>query len=320
MKRSFATLAVLGLIALGFYVAVYLKAVFGGGGDPHLFFHPENVANILGQAAVVGILACGMTLVIVSGHIDLSAGSLMGMLGAVAAWLMASRGAGWNGPAAALAALALGAGLGALQGSVVAWLRVPSFVVTLGGLLAFRGVLLLVAASTIPVESAFVNGLGAASVAGLPARFLVMIALAAAVHVLATRFRFGRYLYAIGGNARAARYAGIRVEWHLAGVFALMGAVAGLAGVVLAGIQMAADAGAGDLMELYAIAACVIGGTSLSGGRGTVSGSVIGALIMAVIRNGLSCLGVASAGEKIILGLILVCAVGLDLAFSRNRE
>jgi D-xylose transport system permease protein len=381
--RSLTTLLVLLAIALGFYLAVYLKARWtADGGDPHLFVHPDNLANLLGQAAMVGILAAGMTLVIVSGQIDLSVGSLLGMLGAIAALLMsADRGPGWSTAAACAAALTLGAGLGAVHGWLVAYVGIPAFVVTLGGLLAYRGGLLLAARSTIPVRSAFVNelgcgvlspavawqafgvglallaasllrrrtarrraglpggalgpelaGVGGCGVAvaglvawlnrgqGVPARVLVMLVLAGLMQVVASRLRFGRHLYAIGGNREAAEYSGVRVGLHLVGVFALMGAIAATAGLVGIGMQMAADPGAGDLMELYAIAACVIGGTSLSGGRGSVSGSVLGALIMAVIRNGLSCLGVASAGEKIVLGVILVCAVGLDLTLARRRR
>jgi len=381
--RSVNTLGVLVLIALGFYVAVYLKTVLSGvGGNPHLFFHPDNIANLLGQAALVGILACGMTLVIVSGHIDLSVGSMLGMLGAIAAFLMSpERGPAWTPLVSISTVVFLGFVLGALQGSVIAWIHVPAFVVTLGGLMVYRGVLLIVANRTIPIDSDWVNFLGSgvlsaravfwiaavflivfflkmmrernsmikgqmavaplwqmglgllglglgifsitawlAKSAGLPVRFGVMVLLAFVVHILATRMRFGRYVYAIGGNREAARYSGIRVEWHIVCVFALMGGIAALAGLVLSGIQRAADAGAGDLMELYAIAACVIGGTSLAGGRGTVMGSVLGAMIMATIRNGLSCLGVASSGEKIVLGLILVAAVAFDLAWSGKKN
>ena len=319
--RSLTTVAIAALIAFGFYVAVYLKAVWTGSGNPHLFFHPDNLTNLLGQASIVGILACGMTLVIVSGHVDLSVGSMLGMLGAAGALLIsAERGPGIPDLAAVVCVIALGALIGFGQGALVAWRRVPAFVVTLGGLLVFRGILLILAKSTIPVGPGLINFLGSGTYKGMPVRFALMTLLAVAIHLLASHFRFGRYVYAIGGNREAARFSGIRVEWHIALVFALMGGVAGLAGLVYSGVQMAADAGAGELLELYAIAACVIGGTSLSGGKGTVFGSVCGAVIMATIRNGLSCLGVASAGEKIILGVILIAAVGFDAAFSERGK
>ena len=321
-RRLLTTFAVGVVIALGFYAAVWLQATRAGdGSNPHLFFHPDNVSNILGQAALVGILACGMTLVIVSGHIDLSVGSLLGMLGAVAATLLTQReGPGMSGALVIPFIFVLGAALGFGQGALAAWARIPSFVVTLGGLLVFRGILLILAARTIPVDQPLFNLLGSGTFFGLPVRFVVMMVLAFLLHMLATRFRFGRYLYAIGGNREAARYAGIPVEKHIALTFALMGGIAALAGMVSVGIQQASDAGAGDLLELYAIAACVIGGTSLSGGKGQIFGSVLGALIMAIIRNGLSCLGVPSAGEKIVLGLILVAAVGLDLSLNRQKR
>jgi ribose transport system permease protein len=323
--RALTTAAIALAVAAVFYAVIYWKTAASGSGDPNIFLSAENVSNILGQASVVGILACGMTLVIVSGQIDLSVGSMLGMLGAIAATLVSREiGPGLPGIAAAALVILLGAALGAAQGSLVAYLKIPSFVVTLGGLMAYRGVLLLVAASTIPVASAFINGLGQAALPIgsflLPVRFAAMALLAVATSIVASRMKFGRYLYAIGGNAEAARYSGIRVSAHVVGAFAIMGAVAGFAGLVSAGIQMAADAGAGDLLELYAIAACVIGGTSLSGGKGNVLGSVLGALLMAIIRNGLSLLGVTSAGEKIVLGLLLVFAVTLDTLFNRRRS
>jgi len=280
-----------------------------------------------------------------------------------------------------LLVIGIGLFLGAVHGALIAWIHIPAFVVTLGGLLVYRGVLLLVAKITIPIDADLVNHLGSGVISpvvawlltcggliifvvisiskrrafrqidadlgpswkffvkilligltacgvtfwlnqseGMPVRFLLMVLLALVISLVATRFRFGRHVYAIGGNREAAFYSGIRVEWHLVGVFAIMGGIAALAGLVSSGIQRAADAGAGELMELYAIAACVIGGTSLRGGKGTVFGSILGALIMATIRNGLSCLGVPSSGEKIILGLILVTAVGLDLTLSGKKS
>jgi len=410
--RSLTTVGILVAIIMGFYVAVYLYTrAYEPAGNPHFFLTPANLSNLLGQAAIVGILACGMTLVIVAGHIDLSVGSLLGMLGGVAAWLLRGTPAtaemaaapGWSSAAAMAAAVALGAALGALHGSLVAGLhvpaalrrlpgggllqrlegvRIPAFVVTLGGFMAYRGVLQIIARRTIPVaeESAVVvlgagvlpmawawvlaallvagvvagvvlrrrgdRAVGLESVAlgwdaariaaaglvvfglcywlnrgdGVPLRFVVMLLIAVVVSVVASRFTFGRRVYAIGGNVEAATYSGIRVGWHLIGVFAIMGGIAAIAGLVSVGRLGAATAAEGDLMELYAIAACVIGGTSLSGGRGTVFGAIVGALIMATIRNGLSALGRDSSIEKIVLGVILVLAVGFDLLLSRRKS
>lgn len=388
-RRSLTTLSILIGIALGFYAATYLHARNLGGMDPHLFLRPNNLANLLGQASLVGILACGMTLVIVAGQIDLSVGSLMGMLAAINACLLATdRGwnLGWPAGGGVACTLLLGGLLGAGQGAVVAFLRVPAFVVTLGGLLAFRGVLILLANQSIPIESPVIRTLGggylsvgtaallvilaiggilssarsrarndgltgwrnyvkrlifsSASVSGLllaalvvwlyqgpglaggnpglPVRCALLAVVAVLFHVVATRLRFGRHLFAIGGNSLAARYSGIAVERHLVGAFALMGICAALAGVINSGRLMAAGADAGDLMELYAIAACVIGGTSLAGGRGSILGSILGALIMATLRNGLSLLNVSNSVEKIVLGIILIVAVAMDLALARK--
>ncbi|MBI4027915.1 MAG: sugar ABC transporter permease [Verrucomicrobia bacterium] len=388
-KRSLTTLGILLLIALGFYATIYAHTRAVGGADPHLFIRPNNLGNLLGQASIVGILACGMTLVIVAGQIDLSVGSMMGMLAAVNACLLTAGRAPlleWPAGVALLFALFLGAILGAGQGMVISFLRVPAFVVTLGGLMAFRGVLILLASQSVTIQSPVIQTMGggylplggavglivagtlllmwtfcshreATAVAearrpgfpraciaaigmaaplgflllwlyhghgqprggnGLPLRCVILAGLAVVLHVVATRLRFGRYLFAIGSNATAARYSGIPVEWHLVGVFALMGGCAALAGVVNSGRLMAAGADAGDLMELYAIAACVIGGTSLSGGRGSIAGSILGALIMATLRNGLSLLNVPNSVEKILLGAILITAVALDLALNRK--
>ncbi|OVE80951.1 hypothetical protein BVY04_04465 [bacterium M21] len=379
--RALTTLGILALILVGFYVAVYFNQQ-NEGLDPHLFFAPENLGNMVGQTAIVGVLACGMTFVIVSGHIDLSVGSLLGMLAAIGATLTSHKFSfEWNPIVACGCVIIIGALLGALHGVLITKAGIPAFVVTLGGLMAYRGGLLEMAGETIPISESVVTGLGTGLLSpttawilggigllafaflsiskiqssrkaglpvapawqliamlvittgivlgfiawisqgrGLPIRFIAMIGLAIVIGILATKFRFGRHVYAIGGNVEAARFSGIRVALHTIIVFAIMGAIAGIAGIIQSGEQMAASADAGDLMELYAIAACVIGGTSLKGGRGTIFGSILGAMIMASIRNGLSCLGVSSSWEKIILGIVLVAAVGFDLLLSGKKN
>lgn len=313
-----------------------------------------NMVNLFKYLSVVGILAAGMTLVIGSGHIDLSVGSLLGFLGAANALLLAS---GWPLPAALAASALLGIAAGSLHGIFVAHLRVPSFIVTLSGLLAYLGLKQHIANPVIPIRDETLLLLGHGHLQGAPAWFtaialaalilvlswkrhrvpalvaaaglllmtfvagqdrgvpvsvLALGAAAALCHFLAVRTRPGRYVFALGSNAEAARYAGIPVRATTIFAFALMGLMAWLAGLTATTQLMAGAADVGDQLELYAIAACVLGGTSLRGGTGNVWMSVLGALLMASILNGMEQMGVASTFQKIILGLILVAAVAAD--------
>jgi D-xylose transport system permease protein len=315
---------------------------------------PGNMVNLFKYVSVVGILAAGMTLVIGSGHIDLSVGSLLGFLGAMNALLLA---AGWPLAAALPASAALGLAAGALHGGLTAWFRVPSFIVTLSGLLAYLGLKQYVANPVIPIENAALVQLGqghlhgpsawafvgvaaallllaagkrgwlgasSASAAlilmtvvaeqdrGIPYSVLALGAAGLLCHFIAVRTRIGRYVFALGSNAEAARYAGLPVRGIPVFAFAVMGLMAWLAGVTATSQLMAGAADVGDQQELYAIAACVLGGTSLRGGNGNVWMSILGALLMASILNGMEQMGIASTIQKILLGVILVAAVAAD--------
>jgi D-xylose transport system permease protein len=328
------------------------------------FATPRNLALLARQMSVTSLVAIGMVLVIVTGEIDLSVGALSGLLGGLAA--IASVQAGWPLVLAFPAAIALGAVLGAAQGTFVAWLRVPSFIVTLGGMLVFQGALLGVTRGiSVSPSPAFIfigqaylpkaagwalaAALGAALVAraarqrdfrakgialaaatllfaavmnayeGIPLPVLLLLLLAAALSVAANHTPFGRRLYAIGGNREAALYSGVRIERHVAGVFVLMGALCGIAGIVLTARVGSATSDAGRLMELDAIAAAVMGGTSLLGGRGTVWGALLGALVMASLDNGMSLLNTEPYWQPILKGAILVAAVAADVAGRKGR-
>lgn len=328
------------------------------------FLTPRNLSLLARQMAVTSLLAIGMVLVIVAGQIDLSVGALAGLTGAVAAMAYTNR--GWPLLAAFLLALAIGTLLGALQGALVAYARIPPFIVTLGGMLVFQGALLGATGgvSTSPTKAfLFVGqaylprGLGwalAGAVAlallglalrgdvatrlrgtllaglalaftgvmnayeGIPFPVLLVLALAAALWVLASHTPFGRHLYAIGGNREAAFYSGIAIERHVVQVFTLMGLFCGVAGIVLTARVGSATSDAGRMMELDAIAAAVIGGTSLLGGQGTVWGALLGALVMASLDNGMSLMNTEAFWQPILKGAILVVAVGADIA-SRRR-
>jgi D-xylose transport system permease protein len=319
-----------------------------------------NMVNLFKYLSVVGILAAGMTLVIGAGHIDLSVGSLLGFLGAANALLLAS---GWPLSAALATSAVLGLAAGGLHGGLTAWFRVPSFIVTLSGLLAYMGLKQYVANPVIPLRDETLISLGQGYVqggsawvltsailisvwvvtllsgrksgreyggvmlvtAGLCAMTAVavhdrgipnsVVALGVAgllCHFIAQKTRMGRYAFALGSNAEAARYAGLPVRGIVVFVFALMGLMAWLAGLVATSQLMAGAADIGDQQELYAIAACVLGGTSLRGGSGNVWMSILGALLMASILNGMEQMGIASTIQKIILGIILVAAVAAD--------
>ncbi|HEY6548472.1 MAG TPA: sugar ABC transporter permease [Vicinamibacteria bacterium] len=324
------------------------------------FLLPRNLSLLARQMSVTSILAVGMVLVIVAGQIDLSVGALAGLLGATAAIAHTSR--GFPLAAAFLAALTLGALLGMLQGSLVAYLRIPPFIVTLGGMLLFQGSLLgstggvsvtppraflLVGQSYVPKalgwalaalvavallalaaraagatrwRYAFFALLALVFTAvmnayeGVPVPVLIVLALASLLTVLALHTPFGRHLYAIGGNRDAAFYSGISIEKHIVGVFTLMGLLAGVAGIVLTARVGSASADAGRTMELDAIAAAVIGGTSLLGGQGTVWGALLGGLVMASLDNGMSLMNTEAFWQPIIKALILVAAVAVDMA------
>jgi D-xylose transport system permease protein len=344
-------------------VAIWIAFSLLTGG---VFLLPRNLALLARQMAVTAILATGMVLVIVAGQIDLSVGALAGLCGALAA-LGCGR-AGWPLSLAIAAALGAGAVLGGAQGALVAWLRVPPFIVTLGGMLLFQGALLGLTGgvsvaptrSFLQVGQAFLprgagwalaagvaalavfaalradgsrrrwRALAIAAVAvafvavmnayqGVPVPVLLLMAIAALLAAVARHTPFGRHLYAIGGNRDAAFYSGIAIERRLVGVFTLMGALAGLGGVVLTARVGSATPNAGQLMELDAIAAAVIGGASLVGGQGTVWGALLGALVMASLDNGMSLLNTEAFWQPILKGSILVAAVAVDLAGRRPR-
>ena len=341
-----------------------------------IFLGAINFSKLLQQTAVTGVLAVGMLMVIVSGNIDLSVGAVVGLAGGIAAMTQ-----GWGLVPSLLSAIAVGLIIGALQGALTAYVNIPSFIVTLGGLQAWRGLILKFSkGATIPVELPFFRSLGrdvinqrvgyglalaanvmivltnlrrnrarqrhglkaisAASTAArivipalvivafitlmnqggglpIPVIFLVIVALAGAF--LTANTTFGRYLYAIGGNPDAARLSGINLQRYILAAFCLMGALAGLASILHTARVGSASPDAGTLMELDAIASCVIGGTSLMGGRGTVFGAVLGALILASLDNGMSLLNVENWAQYVVKGGVLVAAVGFDM-YGRRKS
>ena len=299
------------------------------------FLTPLNLFNVLRQVSIYGLLAVGMTFVILTAGIDLSIGALVAFAGLVAAAVakggISNRfsvgegqdalGYGWA--LAALAAIAVGLAGGFLQGFAITRLKVPPFVVTLGGMSAFRGAALLFAAGG-PI-SGFDPGFvwwGQGRIFGqVPIPVIVFLAFAVLAHIVLRYTRYGRQVYAVGGNPEAARLSGLNVRLVITSVYVISGFFAGLGAFVLAARLNSAEAVAGTGYELTVIASVVIGGTSLFGGVGTIFGTVIGTILIGVLLNGLVLLNVSSYIQQIIIGVIIVLAVAFDtFAKSRRRK
>ncbi len=344
------------------------------------FIKPRNISNLVRQMAIVGVMGTGMVLVIVSGGIDLSVGSVMGFIGCVAAALQV-----WGGMGtfeAIVISLFIGLFIGSIQGALIAYTDVPAFIITLGGMLVFRGGILAVTRGTTvaPLQPSLLyfgqaylgNFLGimiaavtilfliysrisnrkaqkkynnlteplgvmvfrcvvlsvfiiiAVSVLnsyrGIPVPVLIMLVLVVILSFIAEKTTFGRRIYAIGGNIDSAKYSGINVRKNLVMVYCLNGLMAAIAGLILAARLNAGTPQAGMNLELDAIAAAVIGGTSMSGGVGRVSGAILGGIIMATIDNGMSMMNLDAYWQYIVKGIILITAVWFDMKTKKNKQ
>jgi D-xylose transport system permease protein len=403
-------LRLLGMLVAEAVILIAFNILSGG-----KFFQPTNIVTLAVQAAGIAIIAAGMVLVIVSRNIDLSVGSLVGIISMFYALIMTDwfpRILGLSGSvpfewALALAiGIAIGAGLGALQGFIIAYVGVPSFIVTLGGLLAIRGavwylsngaaisgldpgfqaigggvagsiggtltwvvaavgcvalvgflfynrgrrrrygfplrpmwaeVLLgVLGCLALIAVSAFANAnywpqsvadryaaehnlpAGLQISTGFPYPIILMIGVALFMTWLATRRRYGRYVFAYGGNPDAAELAGINTRWTILKTFALMGVLCALAAAIASARLNSATLDVGQSYELYVIAAAVVGGTSLAGGIGTIPGAILGAIVIQSLAYGLSFVGVISAGQNVVIGIVLILAVGFD-SWNRRR-
>lgn len=271
----------------------------------------SNLENILQQISVNGILAIGMTLVIITAGIDLSVGSVLALSGVVATSFA------HPGAHRLIVPMALGllAGLvcGTVNGLLIAKKRLAPFIVTLGMMTVARG-LALVYTNGRPVInlSDSYNAIGGGAVAGIPYSALIFLSVVLSGIFILHLTRFGRYVYAVGGNELAAKVSGVNTDRILIGVYALAGALAGVAGIVLSSRIMSGQPATGVGYELDAIAAVVIGGTSLSGGVGSIAGTLVGVFIIGVMNNGLDLLNVSSYWQLVLKGLIIVLAVLLD--------
>jgi D-xylose transport system permease protein len=364
------------LRSLSMLIALILISAFFAVKQP-VFLSARNLSLLSIELAVTAILALGMLIVLLPGHIDLSAGSGVGLTGAAAAVMVFD--GRWPAPAALLVSAVLAVVVWGAMGALIVRQKIPAFIITLGGLLVFKGLhWLVIRNQTIPVvEGGKENiysllttyyvppmvgaGLGLAVVAfqvyasqsarkqrigygfqvddtetnflklfvgaqlvlllvlianqyrGLPLAAVILGVVAYAIHVLTQHTPFGRYLYAVGGNEEAALISGVPIQRTVIGAFALMGAIVALGGFMETAYSGASTSTVGSLMELDAVAACVIGGASLRGGRGTVPGVIFGALIMATLLNGLTLMAVSPEIKFIARGVVLALAVWVDV-------
>ncbi len=367
--RSYTMLFALAIIAIFFQIAT-----------DGTFLNPRNVSILIRQMSLIGILTIGMVLLIVSGNIDLSVGAIAALTGGIAAVMQVWF--GFSTPVSVLIGLSVGIILGVWQGFWVAYQKVPSFIVTLGGMIMFRGIYLTITdgVTITPLAKSFtvlaqgfapqvpgtilavISGVlftvgtirGRASkkkygiktdrltfmivkivlgwglilgvvwwmnrYLGIPIPVIILIVLALVFTFIATKTEFGRNLYAIGGNMEAARFSGINEKKTTMMMFIIMGVLSAVTGVLLAARLDGATASAGTNLELDAIAACVIGGASLSGGQGSIFFALVGALVMASLDNGMSLMNTSSYFQFIVKGLVLILAVWFDVWTSQKNK
>lgn len=354
-------------------IAILLTIITKG-----IFLGPRNFSNLVRSMSITGVITVGAVLLIISGNFDLAIGSIVALTGGIAAIMHVTY--GWDVIPVILMALAMGVFIGVWQGFWVAYKNIPSFIVTLGGMMAFRGIYLaLTNGITItPLSESFQNisagfvpdiigiTLGMVSIAvltitlfgkrasrkrygssveplwtlilklvffalliagfvwmmnsynGIPYPVLVFIVLLLVFSFIAARTRFGRIVYAIGGNMEAARLSGINVRRNVLFLYIITGVLSAVSGILLTSRLNGATSAAGNQYEMDVISSCVIGGTSLSGGKGTVFGALIGALIIASLDNGMSLMNLSSSYQSIVKGLVLIFAVWFDVSSQKK--
>lgn len=309
MRRKIIAL----LLEYGIFVAFFVLCIVLAFASPY-FLLPKNLINVLRQISINGFLSIGMTFVILTGGIDLSVGSVLAFGGIVGASLASSSmGTVYPTPVAILVGLLGGTALGAVTGFFIAKWRMAPFVVSLGMLSVARG-LTYIYTDGMPVpklEESFLY-IGQGRIAGIPLPVIIFAIVFILSWIVLYKTRFGRYVYAVGGNEKSARISGVNTRLVIFVVYVISGFLSALGGLTLSARTSAGLPQAGVAYELDAIAAVVIGGTSLSGGQGSLVGTLFGALIIGVINNGLDLLGVSSYYQQVIKGAIIVGAVWLD--------
>lgn len=288
------------------FIGIFLLASFLS----PTFLTEANLTNVLRQVVVVSLLACGVTFIIILGHIDVSLGSVLALCGVLSASVMAMTG---SLTLAILTGLAVGIITGLINGFVVTFFRIPSFIMTLAMTTVARGLALLYTGGAPISGLGDYKIIGQGSIGPFPISVLVLIAFVSLCWVLLNKTKFGRYIYAVGGNERAARASGINPDSIVVKAFILNGILCAVAGIVFMSRINSGQPAGGVGYEFDAITAVVVGGTSLMGGVGTITGTIIGSMIIGVINNILNLMNVSSYWQQIIKGLIIAIAVILDV-------
>ena len=309
LRRYLIVVILFGLIGL-------LSALTDG-----MFLQTQNLINVVRQTSVIALLGIGLTIVIISTGIDLSVGSVLALSAVVSTSLAQEPDAtnlmypGLDVPVivAVLAGLGIGALCGFINGSLIAVFRIAPFIATLGMFTAARGAALIYSdGRPISKLDPSFNWIGQGAILGIPVPIFLLIVVAVAAHIMLTRTRFGRYVYAIGGNEQAARVSGIAISRVKIGIYTISGLLAGLGGLILAGRIGSGNPTLGTGIELDAITAAVIGGASFAGGIGTVWGAVVGALIIGSLNTGLDIMNVSPFAQQVVKGVIIVVAIIID--------
>lgn len=271
------------------------------------FFQLSNIMNVLRQVSIVGILAVGMTFVILTGGIDLSVGAVMALAGTIAAGLMVN---GVMPPFAILGGLGVGLGFGVVNGVLVAWGRMPAIIVTLATMGIARGFGLMYSGG-YPISGlpSWFAWFGTGWIGPVPVPVIIMFVVYFIAWIILERTGFGRHIYAVGGNEQATRLSGVRVNRVKLAVYTISGLTSSIAAVILTARLMSGQPNAGMGFELDAIAAVVLGGTAIAGGRGSIIGTLIGAVLLGILNNGLNLIGIDPYVQNVIKGVIILLAI-----------
>ena len=276
------------------------------------FLKPNNLISVLRQISINAYIALGMTLIIILGHIDLSVGAIVAMSGTLTVGFIVTQ--GLPIPVAILLGILLGMAAGMISGMIVTYFRVPAFIITMAMMNVCSGVAYVYSGGQATrINNDFFSAIGTGYLFNtIPLPVVYMIILIIVISFLLGKTKFGTYIYAIGGNREAARLSGVPIKKVEIAVFTISGVLSAFAGLVLCSRMYSGQPSVGSGYELDAIAACVLGGTSMSGGKGRISGTIFGAMVIGIISNGLNLIGVSSYWQLIVKGLIIACAVLLD--------
>lgn len=275
-----------------------------------MFLGTSNLMSILRQAAVYVIMGLGMSFVMMTGGVDLSQGSLLALIGVISAYIVQNVG---SIPLAILASVVVGAVIGSINGTIISCLSIPPFIATLASMYLCRGLTLVITqASPIVLTNDAFKWIGTGSLLGLPVPVYIFLIAAAVGQFILSYTATGRFILAVGSNQEAARLSGIKTRWNKCKAYILSGIMVSIAGVVYVSRLGAAQATAGQSYEMEAIAAAVLGGTSVMGGEGTVFGTVLGAIVVAIVRNAMVLLEISTYYQQVVTGAVILIAVIID--------